>query len=29
MQDGRVSTERYERYCSMYYELKEKEKYKW
>ena len=29
MQEGRVSTERYERYCSMYYELKEKEKYKW
>ena len=29
IQEGRVSTERYERYCSMYYELKEKEKYKW
>ena len=29
MQEGRVSTERYEIYCSMYYELKEKEKYKW
>ena len=29
MQDGRVSTERYERYCNMYDELKEKEKYKW
>lgn len=29
MQEGRVSTERYERYCNMYYELKEKEKYKW
>ena len=29
MQEGRVSTERYERYCNMYDELKEKEKYKW
>ena len=29
MQEGRIATERYERYCSMYYELKEKEKYKW
>lgn len=29
MQEGRVSTERYERYCKIYSELKEKEKYKW
>ena len=29
MQEGRIATERYERYCSMYDELKEKEKYKW
>ena len=29
MQEGRVSTERYERYCNMYDKLKEKEKYKW
>lgn len=29
MQEGKISTERYERYCSMYDELKEKEKYKW
>ena len=29
MQEERISTERYERYCKIYYELKEKEKYKW
>ena len=29
MQEGRVSTERYERYCNMYDEQKEQEKYKW
>ena len=29
MQEGKISTERYERYCNMYDELKEKEKYKW
>lgn len=29
IQDGKISTERYERYCTMYEELKEKEKYKW
>lgn len=29
IQEGRISTERYERYCNMYDELKEKEKYKW
>lgn len=29
IQDGVISEERYERYCQMYNELKEKEKYRW
>lgn len=29
IQDGVISKERYERYCQMYNELKEKEKYRW
>lgn len=29
IEDNRISKERYERYCKIYEELKEKEKYKW
>ncbi len=29
IQEGIIATERYERYCNIYNELKEKEKYKW
>ena len=29
VQESKISTERYKRYCNMYDELKEKEKYKW
>ena len=29
LEEGKISKERYERYCKIYNELKEKEKYKW
>lgn len=29
IQDGKISMERYDRYCAIYNELKEKEKYRW
>lgn len=29
MEDGRISQERYERFCKIYEELKDKEKYRW
>ena len=29
LQDGKISQGRYERFCEIYNELKEKEKYKW
>ena len=29
IEEGKISKERYERYCKIYEELKEKEKYRW